>query len=66
MRRLELEPATCGDPSCEAEHGLTGISMPDDIVMRVAAGVEGDAALARADRFARALSEATARAAARA
>ena len=66
VRRLDLEPATCGDPACEAEHGLTGLSMPDDIVIRVAAGVEGDAALARADRFARALSEATARTAARA
>ena len=66
VRRLDLEPATCGDPSCEAEHGLTGLSMPDDIVIRVAAGVEGDAALIRADRFARALSEATAQVAARA
>lgn len=66
MRRLDLEPATCDDPTCQADHGLTGMTMPDDIVIRVAAGVEGDAALARADRFAQMLSEATARAAARA
>ena len=66
VRRLDLEPATCDDPTCQADHGLTGMTMPDDIVIRVAAGVEGDAALARADRFAQMLSEATARAAARA
>lgn len=65
VRRLELEPATCADPSCQADHGLTGVSMPDDVLIRVAAGVEGDEALARADRFARALSAATARAARR-
>ena len=54
---------------CEPAAGggqLTEMTMPDDIVIRVAAGVEGDAALARADRFAQMLSEATARAAARA
>lgn len=63
VRRLDLEPATCGDPSCHADHGLTGMSVPDDVVIRVAAGVEGDEALARAEDFARALSAATARAA---
>ena len=63
VRRLDLEPATCGDPSCQADHGLTGVSMPDDIAVRVAAGVEGDEALERAEAFARALSAATARAA---
>lgn len=66
VRRLDLEPASCADPSCQADHGLTGTSMPDDIVVRIAAGVEGTEALVRADRFARALSKATAQVAARA
>ena len=63
VRRLDLEPASCPDPACQADHGLTGTSVPDDIVVRVAAGVEGDEALERAEAFARALSRATARSA---
>ena len=65
VRRIDLEPTACPDPDCQADHGLSGVSMPDDIALRVAAGVEGDAALARAETFARALSRATARLAGR-
>ncbi len=61
VRRMELEPVVCPDPACEADHGLAGVSMPDDIVVRVAAGVEGDDAVRRAQVFAQALSAATAR-----
>ncbi len=61
VRRIDLEPASCPDPDCQADHGLTGVSVPDDIVVRVALGVEGDTALARAEAFAMALSRATAR-----
>lgn len=61
VRRMELEPVACPDPACEADHGLSGVSMPDDIVVRVAAGVEGDDAVHRAQVFAQALSSATAR-----
>ena len=25
VRRLDMEPATCGDPDCQADHGMTGI-----------------------------------------
>ncbi|WP_127841947.1 DUF5998 family protein [Actinomyces wuliandei] len=64
VRRIDLEPATCGDPDCQADHGMSGVLAPDDIALRIAAGVEGDAALARAEAFARALSQATAQAAA--
>ncbi len=63
VRRLDLSPADCPDPSCQADHGLSGVSVPDDIVVRVAAGVEGQQALARAQAFAQALSRATAKAA---
>ncbi|WP_235984695.1 DUF5998 family protein [Actinomyces trachealis] len=63
VRRMDFEPAGCPDPNCQADHGLTGVSVPDDIVMRVAAGVEGIDALAKAEAFARALSRVTAQAA---
>ena len=61
VRRLDLEPASCPDPACKADPGLTGTSVPEDVVIRVAAGVEGAHALARAEAFARSLSAATAR-----
>ncbi|CAM2883848.1 DUF5998 domain-containing protein [Actinomyces slackii] len=66
VRRIDLEPASCADPDCQADHGMSGVSMPDDIALRVSAGVEGDAALARAEAFARILSQITSRAALRA
>ena len=61
VRRLDLEPAGCSDPTCQADHGLTGVSMPDDVVVRVSAAVEGESALRQATLFARTLSAATAR-----
>lgn len=65
IRRFDLEPATCGDPNCQADHGLTGISTPDDVVVRISGEVEGAEALQQAEYFARALSAATANNAAR-
>lgn len=61
VRRIDLEPATCGDPSCEADHGLAGTSTPDDVVVRVSAHAEGEGAVRAALDFARALSAAVAR-----
>ncbi len=61
VSRVELEPATCGDPQCDADHGLTGSLMPDDVVVRVASAAEGPAAIRRTIAFARQLSAATAR-----
>lgn len=58
VRRLDLEPATCGDPACEADHGYTGTSSPDDVVVRVSAQAEGTGAVQAALDFARALSRA--------
>ena len=37
VSRVDLEPATCGDPNCDADHGLTGTLAPDDVVVRVSA-----------------------------
>ncbi|ACQ80186.1 conserved hypothetical protein [Beutenbergia cavernae DSM 12333] len=28
VQRIDLEPATCGDPNCEADHGYTGATAP--------------------------------------
>lgn len=61
VQRIDLGPAACGDPQCEADHGLTGASTPDDLVIRVSAEAEGEAALATALHFAGALSAATGR-----
>lgn len=61
VQRLDLEPATCGDPACEADHGLTGSLTPDDVVVRVSASAEGKEAVRAAVGFARALSSATTR-----
>lgn len=65
VQTLDLQPATCGDPECEADHGYTGTLTPDDVVVRVSAQAEGSGALAAAVAFARSLSAATAGAPAR-
>lgn len=61
VQRLDLEPAGCADPQCEADHGFTGSATSDDLVLRVSADAEGEIALGVALTFARALSAATAR-----
>ncbi|MPV38982.1 DUF5998 family protein [Georgenia subflava] len=57
---MDLVPATCGDPDCEADHGYTGTMTPEGVEVRVSAHAEGSGALAGALGFARALSGATA------
>jgi hypothetical protein len=57
--RVDLEPAGCADPECEADHGYTGSVTGDDLSLRVSADAEGHDAVAEALRFARALSAAT-------
>ncbi|HLS15310.1 MAG TPA: DUF5998 family protein [Beutenbergiaceae bacterium] len=59
VQRLDLEPASCPDPDCEADHGFTGTAMPDDLVVRISADAEGPDATAQALEFAAALSLAT-------
>lgn len=58
--RVDLEPATCGDPECEADHGYTGSLLPDDLALRISADAEGIDAVGEALAFARALSAVTA------
>jgi hypothetical protein len=61
VSRIDLLPATCGDPGCDADHGYEGTLAADDISVRVSAVAEGDAALRQAMGFAHALQAAIAR-----
>ncbi|MDQ1287318.1 MAG: hypothetical protein QG622_883 [Actinomycetota bacterium] len=58
--RIDLEPAGCADPDCEADHGYTGSVSADDITLRLSSDAEGAEAVGEAVRFSRALSAATA------
>lgn len=60
VSRIDLEPATCGDPACEADHGFTGSSANDDLSLRVSSAADGPDAVDRFLAFAEALSSATA------
>ena len=61
VSRVDLEPATCADPDCEADHGYTGLVTADDFSLRVSAASEGPEAVASLLGFADALSAHTAR-----
>ena len=58
--RIDLEPAGCSDPDCEADHGYTGLLTADDFSLRVSAAAEGPEAVAGLLGFADALSARTA------
>ena len=57
--RIDLEPATCADPDCEADHGYTGVLASDDFSLRVSAAADGGDAVGGLLEFAASLSEAT-------
>src|SRR3954466_4782629 len=57
--RVDLEPAGCGDPECEADHGYTGVVSPDDFSIRVSAAADGHDAVANLLSFAELLSAST-------
>jgi len=59
--RIDLEPAVCSDPACEADHGYTGSLSADDFSLRVSTAADGAGAVDRLLAFARDLSAATAR-----
>ena len=60
VNRIDLEPAGCSDPACEADHGYTGTSSNDDLSLRVSEAADGPDVVTQALAFAAALSEATA------
>ncbi|MEA4943663.1 MAG: DUF5998 family protein [Propionicimonas sp.] len=43
MRRIDLLPAQCDDPTCEADHGYTGDLANDDLTVRISAAADGEA-----------------------
>jgi len=59
LKHLELEPAHCGDESCEADHGYTGAITADDLTMRISEAADGAEAIQQVLEFTRALSAAT-------
>lgn len=59
MSRVDLEPATCGDPECEADHGYTGTVTSDDFTLRVSETGDGMHRVDDMLTFARSLSAAT-------
>jgi len=60
VSRIDLEPASCGDPACEADHGYTGTASNDDLSLRVSQVADGIDAVGQALAFAASLSQATA------
>src|SRR5216683_4171872 len=60
LSHLELEPAHCGDESCEADHGYLGTITADDFSLRVSQAADGEDAVRQLLSFARELSDATA------
>ena len=58
--RIDLEPAGCADPDCEADHGYTGMVGSEDFSLRVSTAAEGPEAVAELLAFAESLSGRTA------
>ncbi|MGA8845534.1 MAG: DUF5998 family protein [Nocardioides sp.] len=59
VSRLDLEPAGCSDPQCDADHGYTGVLASDDFSLRVSAAADGVDAVGGLLGFAAALSAST-------
>lgn len=56
LGRLDLEPAGCSDPQCDADHGYTGMITSDDFSLRVSAAADGVEAVGQVLAFAESLS----------
>lgn len=59
VARVDLEPAGCSDPECDADHGYTGVLASDDFSLRVSAAADGGDAVAGLLSFAASLSART-------
>ncbi len=59
VNRVDLEPAVCGDPQCDADHGYTGVLASDDFSLRVSAAADGKDAVGGLLSFAEAVSART-------
>jgi len=59
VSRVDLEPAGCSDPECDADHGYTGVLASDDFSLRVSAAADGADAVSGLLAFAEQLSART-------
>ena len=59
VSRVDLEPAGCSDPQCDADHGYTGVLSSDDFSLRVSAAADGADAVQSLLAFAEELSART-------
>lgn len=59
VSRIELMPASCDDPECDADHGYTGDLLSEDFSLRVSAAADGKEAVVNLLAFADALSART-------
>lgn len=57
--RVDLEPAACADPQCDADHGYTGVIASDDFSIRVSAAADGADAVTALLSFSESLSART-------
>ncbi|MDO5534285.1 MAG: DUF5998 family protein [Propionibacteriaceae bacterium] len=51
VRRQEVEPASCGDPNCDADHGWSVQDLADDLTVRISAAAHGEEAVGHLIRF---------------
>ncbi len=56
--RIDLEPATCGDENCDADHGYTGSIAGADTLVRVSAIADGADAVRALESFAASVQQA--------
>lgn len=59
VSRVDLEPAGCADPECDADHGYTGVLASDDFSLRVSAAADGTDAVTGLLSFAASLAALT-------
>jgi hypothetical protein len=59
INRIDLEPAACADPDCDADHGYTGVLASDDFSLRVSSAADGQDAVDALLEFADSLSSRT-------
>lgn len=59
MNRIELEPAACGNPECEADHGYSGALMADDLTIRMSEAADGKENVKKLIHFATCLQQTT-------
>jgi len=60
LSHIEIEPAHCGDETCEADHGYLGTVTSDDLTLRISEAADGADAVRQVLAFAAALNDATA------